>query len=149
MKKQKSIKKIAKYIKNLQKYINFKVKKEGKMDYREMVTFRRLKETIEEKRLKVSEVAERIGVAPSEVSGVITGARLPKTDFLARICWAVGEDVASVCEFKGIEPTEYQREWFGRIGKVYAPAADAKGDVTYRPLRRVLDAYLEERNKEF
>lgn len=118
-----------------------------KMDYRAMITFRRLKETIEEKRLKVSDVAERISVAPSEVSGVITGARLPKTDFLARICWAVGEDADSVCEFKGIEPTEYQREWFGRIGKLYVPDTDAKGDVTYRPLRRVLDMYLEERNR--
>lgn len=119
------------------------------MDYGNLIVFKRLKEVIEEKNLRVNAVAEKIGSAPSVISAVITGARLPKTDMLAKICWAVGEDVDSVCEFKGIEPTEYQREWFKKIGKVYAPAADAKGDVTYRPLRRVLDAYLEERNKEF
>lgn len=118
------------------------------MDYREMIAFRRLKETIEEKGLRVRDVAEKIGVAPSVVSAVITGARLPKTDFLARICWAVGEGADSVCEFRGIEPTEFQREWFEGIGRVYAPCAEARGDVTYRPLRRVLDIYLEERNRE-
>lgn len=117
------------------------------INYKEMISFKRLKEVIQERGLKIKDVAVLCEKDPTNISGLISGFSLPKTDFMAKLCFVLKVSIDEICVFKGIEPTQYQKEWFEKTGVLYKPEEDAVGEVTYRPLRRLLELYLEEQNK--
>lgn len=110
------------------------------IDYKEMISFKRLKECLQEKRIKVKELSERTGIDAQHISVMIIGVSLPKTDMIARICKELNVSASEICVFKGIEISPY----FKDKELLYKPTADAVGEVTYRPLRRFLEEYLEE-----
>ncbi len=110
------------------------------INYKEMISFSRLKELLQERGIKVKEFAETLGIASSAVSGFITShTAFPLTDAIAKICYCLKVPVSEICVFKGIEISPYfrERELF------YKPSEDSVGEVTYRPLRRFLENYLE------
>ena len=61
------------------------------------ISFRRLKAVIKSKGLSLAEVAEKCGKKATEISNICNDRRVPKTDFLAKICSV--KDL-----FDGIEP---------------------------------------------
>lgn len=109
------------------------------VDYSKEIRFGRLKELLGERRMSVKILSEMTGIRADVLSHIITGLTLPKTDVVARICKALEVPASSVCVFRGIEIKAY----FSRARVMYTPPGDAAGDVTYRPLRRFLEAYLE------
>lgn len=116
-------------------------------DYKDLISFSRLKETLDEKKMSETTLAEMLGVAQTNISAMIRGVRFPLTSMIARICFLLKMDVDDICVFKGVEPTEYQKDWYKKIGVLYTPGENATGEITYRPLRRLLEVYLDEQNK--
>ena len=110
------------------------------IDYKEVISFRRLKECLQEKKIKIKELAEKLGIAPVQFSMITTGVAFPKTDLIARICKELNVPASEICLFRGIEINPY----FKDKELLYKPSADARGEVTYRPLRRFLEEYLAE-----
>lgn len=113
-------------------------------DYKELISFSRLKETLDERRMSETELAEKMGITQANISILIKGIRFPLTSVVAKICWLLKAGVDDICVFKGIEPTEYQKSWYKEMGELYTPSTNAAGEVTYRPLRRLLEKYLDE-----
>lgn len=110
------------------------------INYKEMISFSRLKELLQERSIKLKDFAEIMKVSPCNVSNWINNyLSFPKTDLIARMCWQLKVPVSEICVFKGIEISPYfrERELF------YKPSEDSVGEVTYRPLRRFLENYLE------
>lgn len=110
------------------------------IDYKEVISFRRLKECLQEKKIKIKELAEKLGIDAHQTSMIITGVAFPKTDLIARICKELNVPASEICLFRGIEINPY----FKDKELLYKPAANATGEVTYRPLRRFLEEYLAE-----
>lgn len=110
------------------------------IDYRNEIRFSRLKELLGERRMTVKGLSGMTGIRADVLSHIMTGLTVPKTDVVARICSALRVPASRICEFRGIETKPY----FRRLGVMYTPPKDAAGEVTYRPLRRFLDVYLEE-----
>ena len=118
------------------------------VDYGKNISFSRLKEVIQDNKLKINEFAKMLGKNSNDISQIINGVRLPKTDLIAKLCFVLKCTADDICVFKGIKPTEYQKKWYEGIGVLYKPSEDAVGEVTYRPLRRLLEVYLEGRVNE-
>lgn len=116
------------------------------IEYEKLISFTRLKEVIQEKGLKVKEVADMIGKNHNDISMVINGVRLPKTDFIAKLCFALKVSVDEICVFEGINPSGAQKDWYDKKGRLYTPDENAVGELTYRPLRRLLEVFLAEKN---
>lgn len=109
-------------------------------NYKELISFARLKECLQERNVKVKDFAEKIGIHRENVSIIICGVSFPKTDLIARICRELNVPASEICLFRDIEISPYFRD----KELLYKPAADAAGEVTYRPLRRFLEEYLNE-----
>lgn len=112
------------------------------IDYKELIDFSGLKDLIKAKRTTVSYVAQDAGISVQRVSRLITGWDIPKTDALAKIAFALRCPVSEVVKFKNIVPSAQQKKWFEEHELPYQPPADAKGEVTYEPLRALLEIYL-------
>lgn len=110
------------------------------IDYKGKISFDRLKICLQEKRVKAKELAEKLGIDAHHISAITTGSSFPKTDLIARICKELNVPASEICLFRGIDINPY----FKDKELLYKPAADATGEVTYRPLRRFLEEYLEE-----
>lgn len=109
-------------------------------DYKEMISFLRLKECLQERNIKIKDFAENINLPKEHISMIICGVSFPKTDLMARMCKELSVPASEICLFRGIDTSPY----FKDKELLYKPAADAAGEVTYRPLRRFLEEYLAE-----
>lgn len=110
------------------------------IDYKEVISFKRLKECLQEKGSSITNLASVLNTDRNRLSGIITGVAFPKTDLIARICKELDVPASEICLFRGIDVSPY----FKDKELLYKPAADATGEVTYRPLRRFLEEYLAE-----
>ena len=110
------------------------------IDYKEVISFRRLKECLQERQLKIVDFSRELGLDRTQVSGIINGVAFPKTDIIARLCFALKVPASEICTFSGYEISPY----FKDKELLYKPPEDASGDLTYRPLRRFLEEYLRE-----
>lgn len=108
--------------------------------YRDLISFSRLKETLQEKDMKLLQFAEIFGVQKERISQIVTGRQMPKTDVVARLAGILKVHVSDICAFSGIETADY----FKDRALMYSPASDAGTELTYRPLRRFLEAYIKE-----
>lgn len=109
------------------------------IDYSKMISFRRLGETLDEKQMKVKELADMMKVAPTSISAIISGVRAPLSGLVAEIAGLLRVRVSDICVFKGYEIKDcFKGE------PLYRPASDAGAELTYRPLRRFLERYLDE-----
>lgn len=114
------------------------------IDYKKVISFRRLKEVLNENRIKNYELAEAVGCETTQISGIINGIAFPKTDMIAAICRALSVPASEICTFTGYDIKPY----FKDMRVPYVPAKDAEGKVTYRPLRRFLEEYLREHEEK-
>lgn len=114
------------------------------IDYKKVISFRRLKEVLNENRIKNYELANAVGCETTQISGIINGVAFPKTDLLAAICRALSVPASEICTFTGYDIKPY----FKDMRVPYVPAKDAEGKVTYRPLRRFLEEYLREHEEK-
>nr|DAF75536.1 MAG TPA: helix-turn-helix XRE-family like protein [Caudoviricetes sp.] len=109
------------------------------IDYNNEIRFGRLKELLKERRMTVKRLSFMTGIRRDVLSHIITGLTLPKTDVVARICHALRVPASHICVFKGVE----EKPYFAKARLMYIPEKEAKGDVTYRPLRRFFEVYFE------
>lgn len=114
------------------------------IDYKKVISFKRLKEVLNENRLKNYELAEAVGCETTQISSIINGVAFPKTDMIAAICRALSVPASEICTFSGYDIKPY----FKDMRVPYEPAKDAEGKVTYRPLRRFLEEYLREHEEK-
>lgn len=110
------------------------------INYKDVISFKRLKECLQEKGVSITNLASILNIDRNRLSGIIIGVAFPKTDLIARICRELDVPASEICLFRGIEINPY----FKDKELLYKPAADATGEVTYRPLRRFLEEYLAE-----
>lgn len=108
--------------------------------YKGLISFSRIKETLQERRKTVAWLGGQLGLLPARVSQIISGAQTPKTDLVARIAGTLKVHVSDICSFSGIEAADY----FKDRELMYSPPSDAGTELTYRPLRRFLEVYLKE-----
>ncbi len=114
------------------------------IDYKKVISFKRLKEVLNENRIKNYELAKAVGCETTQISGIINGTAFPKTDMIAAICRALSVPASEICTFTGYDIKPY----FKDMRVPYVPAKDAEGKVTYRPLRRFLEEYLREHEEK-
>lgn len=114
------------------------------IDYKEVISFKRLKECLQERQIKIVDFSRELGLDRTQVSGIINGVAFPKTDIIARLCFALKVPASEICTFYGYETNPY----FKDKELLYKPPEDASGDLTYRPLRRFLEEYLREHKEK-
>lgn len=114
------------------------------IDYKKVISFKRLKEVLNENRITSLELADAIGCTAVRISQCINGTAFPKTDMIAAICRALSVPASEICTFTGYDIKPY----FKDMRVPYVPAKDAEGKVTYRPLRRFLEEYLREHEEK-
>lgn len=107
------------------------------------ISFRRLKAVIKSKGLSLAEVAEKCGKKATEISNICNDRRVPKTDFLAKICSVLQVYPSEVVSFDGITLNE---KYFSSDKRELLPN-DFIGDVTYKPLWFFLADYLASYNE--
>lgn len=105
--------------------------------HKDLISFQRLKELLQERGIKLKDFAAQAGIA--NMSILMCGASLPLTDKIAKMAGLLKVPVSEICLFRKIDIKPYfEREPF------YKPSRDAGTELTYRPLRRFLEKYLEE-----
>ena len=112
------------------------------IDYKQLISFKLMKEVMQEKKITSVELSKKCGCSADLISMIIKGKATPKTDLFVKFCYFLGEMPSKICEFKDIT----KKPWFEGRSYFYIPEQDAKGELTYRPLRRLLDAYIDEAN---
>lgn len=103
----------------------------------ENIKLSRLKTLMKTKGIKMYQLAEKCGVSTTMMSYICNGDAKPKTDFLAKICWALHVYPSEVVTFENIETND---DIFKKEKREPLPD-NAEGLVTYAPLFYVLEAY--------
>lgn len=109
-------------------------------DYKNAIDFSVLKDYFKDNGIKMSFVAEKIGIASSRLTTIVRNVAYPTTDTLARICSVLRLPASRVVRFNGIEINDY----FLDKQPPYTPPETADGVVTYKPLWLFLEEYLSE-----
>ena len=109
-------------------------------DYKNAIDFSVLKDYFKDNGIKMSFVAEKIGIASSRLTTIVRNVAYPTTDTLARICSILRLPASRIVRFNGIEINDY---FFDKTPP-YNPPETADGVVTYKPLWLFLEEYLAE-----
>lgn len=112
------------------------------IEYKEVISYSVLKETLDERGMKVKFLAEKLGVHPSVVSDICRNVCFPKTDLLARICSVLNVPASKVVSFR-IDCDDKKKEWFASRELPYSPPSEPEGVLTYEPFRLMTAMYLE------
>ena len=109
----------------------------------EQISFRRLKAVIQSKGTSFVEVANKLGISPTVISGISCGKRQPKTDLVAKLCSVLKVYPSEIVVFEGIN---VNAEYFTDEKREKLPEEN-NGEVTYKPLFFFLADYLTDWNK--
>lgn len=116
------------------------------IDYGEVIDFSKLKVCIAKKRTTMKYLAEDTGIDKTRLSQIARGITFPMTDAVAKICSVLKVNPSEIVEFKGIEPTKMQEEWFETHERKYDPARLNGyvfcGELTYEPLWEMLEGFV-------
>lgn len=112
------------------------------IDYKEVMNYSIIKDTIKEKRTALHYVAEDTEIPQPRLSSIMTGWVYPKSDAVAKIAWALKVPVSKVVEFK-IDTNKQKMTWFKERELPYTPSDNTAGEVTYEPLRAMMNMYLD------
>ncbi len=112
------------------------------IDYKEVIDCSRYKQTINESGIKIVFIAEKTGIHRDRISQVVRNITFPKTDMIANLAWAIKVPVSKVIDFK-IDTDDKKKVWFESKALPYEPDSDAVGEVTYEPLRAMMNMYLD------
>ena len=112
------------------------------IDYKKVMDYSILKETVKEKRTVLSYIVEDTGIPQPRLSSIMTGWVYPKSDTVAKIAWSLKVPVSKVVRFN-IDANNVKMKWFSERELPYSPSDEAKGEVTYEPLRLMMNMYLD------
>ena len=113
------------------------------IDYKEVIDFSKYKSLVNERGLKICYIAEKTGIDKDRISQTIRNVAFPKTDIIAKLAWILNVPASQVVEFKGIEPDAARKKWFETHVLPYRPEGELKGELTYEPLRLMMNMYLD------
>ena len=111
-------------------------------DYESLIDLSPARRLIDERGLKVKWLAEKIGVLPNRLSQMLQNNTFPKTDVIARMCAALKVYPSQIIDFK-IDVDANKKRWFEEKALPYEPSSDATGELTYEPLRAMMNMYLD------
>lgn len=111
--------------------------------YDEVIDFSPLKSLINERGVKVKWLAEKSGQLPNRVSQMMKNNVFPKTDVIAKFASVLKVPASQVVAFKGIEVVPQKKIWFDSHALPYQPEGDITGELTYEPLRLMMNMYLD------
>lgn len=109
----------------------------------ENISFRRLKTVIKDKGFTLYEVAEKCGLAPTQLSRICSGGIQPLSDKLAKLCSVLKCYPSEIVSFDGVVINE---KYFSDDKREKLPS-ESNGELTYSPFWFFLGKYLEEVNK--
>ena len=108
------------------------------IDYKEVIDFSKLKDCIKNRRTTLKYVAEDCGLRAAQISQIIQGFTLPKTDTVAKICAVLKVRVSEISEFKEIQ----EKEEFKNISVLYDLSDTPEKKLSYKPLWAFIHEYL-------
>lgn len=112
------------------------------IDYKEVVDFSGLKTVLDEKGLKYGFVAEKVGLRGDVIGRIFRNEMFPKTDLIAKIASVLNVPVSKIVSFK-LDENEKKSKWFSDKTLPYSPCGEIKGELTYEPLRLMMQMYLD------
>lgn len=112
------------------------------IDYKAVIDFSKLRDVMNEKGVKVNWLAEKIGQPTTRLSQIIRNNTFPKTDVIAKLCFSLNVLPSQIVDFK-IDTNEKKIKWFEGKALPYSPDGEITGDVTYEPLRLMMNMYLD------
>ena len=112
------------------------------INYEDVIDCSGIKKVLDERGMKAKFLAEKVGQPANRLSQIIRNNNFPKTDLIARICAVLKVPVSEVVDFK-IERDEKKEKWFSDKILPYSPPEHAEGELTYEPLRLMMNMYLD------
>lgn len=112
------------------------------IDYKDVIDFSKLKEAIDSRGFRYKFIADKLGVRNDYLSRMFKNQVFVKTDMIAKICYIIKILPSEVVDFK-IDVNENKKRWFEEKALPYEPASDAVGELTYEPLRAMMNMYLD------
>lgn len=112
------------------------------IDYKEVIDFSKLKRYLDGKGIKVKFLADKLGIFPNRLSQICKNNIFPKSDMVAKIAFILNVPVSEIVDFK-IIAGENKMKWFEGKALPYSPDGEIKGEVTYEPLRLMMNMYLD------
>jgi len=112
------------------------------INYNNVIDFRTLLDTVNERGLKQRFIAEKVGIAATVFSRICRNDLFPKTDLLAKICAVLNVPASKIVSFK-IDSDDKKKEWFTSRELSYSPPSNSEGVLTYEPFRLMTSMYLE------
>ena len=112
------------------------------INYEEVIDFSVILKTLKERGIMQKFVAEKIGIMPTVFSRICRNDVFPKTDLLAKIAAVLKVPLSEVVIFK-LSADEKKKKWFEEKVLPYSPPSDPEGNVTYEPLRIMMNMYLD------
>ena len=112
------------------------------IDYKEVIDFSRLKTVINNSGLMKKFIGDKVGVRGDIIGRIYRNEMFPKTDLLAKIAAVLKVPLSEVVVFK-LSADEKKKKWFEEKVLPYSPPSDPEGNVTYEPLRIMVNMYLD------
>lgn len=112
------------------------------IDYKEVIDFSKLKTAIDNSGLMKKFIGEKVGVRGDIIGRIYRNEMFPKTDLLAKIAAVLKVPLSEVVVFK-LSADEKKKKWFEDKVLPYSPPSDPEGNVTYEPLRIMVNMYLD------
>lgn len=112
------------------------------INYNEVIDFGRLKQTLNERSMRVDYISKTLGVAQQRSSAICCNVFFPKTDVIAKLAYSLKVPASQIVEFK-ITADDKKAAWFKERDLPYTPPSNSLGDLTYEPLRLMISMYLD------
>lgn len=112
------------------------------IEYKDVIDFSKIKKALDKRGMKVKFLAEKSGILPNRLSQICRNNVFPKSDSLAKMASVLNLPVSELVDFK-IDADERKAAWFREKEVPYSPESDAKGELTYEPLRVMMSMYLD------
>lgn len=112
------------------------------VEYKDVIDFSGIKKVLDERGVKVKYLAEKSGILPNRLTQICKNNVFPKSDSIARMASVLKVPVSAIVEFK-LETDEKKKSWFKDRALPYTPAGETKGELTYEPLRLMIQMYLD------
>lgn len=112
------------------------------IDYKTVIDFSNLKKIVDEKGFRYSFIAKKAGLRGDVLGRIFRNEVFPKTDLTAKLAFILDVPVSEIVFFK-LDENKKKMTWFAEKELPYSPDGEVKGEVTYEPLRIMMDMYLD------
>lgn len=112
------------------------------VEYNDVIDFSGIKKVLDERGIKVKYLAEKAGILPNRLTQICKNNVFPKSDSIARMASVLRVPLSMIVKFK-IEADDKKSSWFKERVLPYTPSGEIKGELTYEPLRLMMQIYLD------